>query len=462
MISLSVAATSTEPCLSKSSLHWRQQDETVALTQPTAPPPERTREAAWLPAGWPVLLVLYGFPALWILGLSKIAWILVAPIMVAHLWGRRTVYAPRGTGLWALLLIWCVLSIFMVDSFLRGAVWSLRWGAYLAAGVCLVYGYNLDRGAFRSSRLIGGFAYLWMLIVAGGFAGLFFGDVTFPSALQAVLPASLAVEPYVLELVQPVVAQIHDFLGFPVGRPAAPFTFTNEWGSILALMSPFLVAWASGGGAKRRIFATIVGLAAVAPIVHSLNRGLWLSLGAGMAYAAVVYALRGKAGPLIALGTASTLVAIILVVSPLGDLVGARLETGHSDSRRLDLYSQSIERVQESPLIGHGGTVRDPEQLGRAPAGTHGQIWMLLVSYGIPAAALFVAFMIYAWWRTSGAEPGSFAFWVNVTVVVAIVQLPFYSLTPTQLPILMLAVGVALRDLDARHAGRADDLAHVM
>src|SRR5690606_26540917 len=114
----------------------------------------------------------------------------------------------------------------------------------------------------------------------------------------SILPRGLVQEQFIADLIRPTVAQVHSFLGYEVARPAAPFAFTNGWGSNVALWTPFFILWASQGGRRRRVFAAAALMVALIPIVQSLNRGLWLSLGAGMAYVAVRYAIRGRARPL--------------------------------------------------------------------------------------------------------------------------------------------------------------------
>lgn len=423
---------------------------TTALVEGDKRIPARNRPA-YLPAGWPVLGILFGMPVLWLLGLHNTAWLLAAVPMALNLWERGSVRAPRGMGLWLIFLAFSALSITQVGSASKTLVWGFRWGLYLAAGIALVYAFNQSRTALPTSRILNALAAYWLIIIAGGVAGLVFGDVKVTSLAQNVLPRGLAQEQFIADLIRPTVAQVHAFLGYEVARPAAPFAFTNGWGSNVALWTPFFVLWAGHGGRRRRVFAAIAIAVALIPIVQSLNRGLWLSLGAGMVYVAMRYAVRGKARPLFMLIASASALAVLLVVSPLGSLFEDRLETGHSDSHRLSIYTMSIEATMRSPIVGHGGTVANPEQPGRSPAGTHGQLWAILVPYGVPAAIAFVAFLGVLVWRTRTAAIGTFDFWTHAVLFIACVQLPFYSLTPTQLPLLMVVAGIALRDV-ADHA----------
>ena len=137
----------------------------------------------------------------------------------------------------------------------------------------------------------------------------------------------------------------------------------------------------------------LVAGASLVPIVYSLNRGLWLGLAIVVVYAAVRYAIAGRVRPLIVTVAAGLVAVLAIALTPLGDLAEERAETGHSDSARMQLVEGALDAIADSPLIGHGGTVRIPERESRAPAGTHGQLWMIAVSHGVPAAVMFLAFI---------------------------------------------------------------------
>lgn len=420
---------------------------------------ERRITGSYLPAGWPVLGILFGYPILWVLGLHNVAWLMAAVVMVTHLWGKASIQVPRGFGVWLLFLCLMCLSLTQIGSLTRGLVWGFRSGLYVATGVTLLYTFNHSRSELPTRRILNALAAYWLMIIVGGIAGLLLGDVKITSLAQHILPDAVAQEPFIADLIRPSVAQVHSFLGYDVARPAAPFAYTNGWGSNVALWTPFFVFWAGQGGRRRRAFAAVSLAIAMFPIVQSLNRGLWVSLGAGMAYTAVRYAVRGKARPLFALIAAGVVAAGVLVVSPLGDLAGDRVDTGHSDSHRLSIYAMSIDVTMDSPIVGHGGTVANPEEPGRSPAGTHGQLWSVLVPYGIPAGIAFVAFLGLLVWRTRTAPTGTFDFWTHAVLVIAVVQLPFYSLLPAQLPLLMAVAGIALRDISDNAAAGDGHLA---
>jgi hypothetical protein len=73
---------------------------------------------------------------------------------------------------------------------------------------------------------------------------------------------------------------------------------------------------------------------------------------------------------------------------------------------------------------------------------------MVLFSHGYPGAALFVAWYVWAVWRTrKGLTP--VWFWSHVTVFIGLVQLPYYGALPSQIHTIMLATAMALREEDA-------------
>ena len=424
-------------------------DGSRSVSPLTLEPEAASAPSSYLPAGWPIFLVLYGFLIFWALGLASFIWIIIAIPMLFALLTMPEAKLPRGAGLWMLFLGWAVLSILMVGSGSRGFVWGYRMAIYLASGIAMVYAYNLPRSRVGEHSAVRAMGTYWLFIVASGFLSLIMPELTFQSPVQAILPGNLSQDPFVVELTQPRLAQVHDFLGFEVTRPAGPFSYTNNWGSNIALLAPMVVVWASRLTGWRRNALIGVAIASVVPIIQSLNRGLWISLGVGMLYAAVRYAFNRRIRPLVLLTSFFVVVVVIAMITPLGALVSQRLDEGHSDTRRLSLYEQSIEAAGQSPLIGHGGPIPDSRDPNGPPVGTHGQVWLLLVSHGYPAAITFVGFLAYLLLRTRLARRENFVFWVHIMLAIAVVQMPFYFLIPSQLPVLMVAAGFALREIDA-------------
>ncbi len=411
--------------------------------------------------GWPVFGVLYGYVLLWLLGLGALIWPIAAVFMTLYLWSQRHVYRPPGFGIWLLFLGWMMVSAIGIDTFSGSLVFTYRAAIYLSVAVLLLYVYNLSHRAVPTRRLVNALAFFWASVIVLGVLAILAPGLHFRSVAEALLPRSITSIGFVQDLVHPVMAQVQDFLGPPVARPAAPFTFTNQWGATVALLAPMFWLWTQNQtGLFKRTLGILILMLSLIPIVYSLNRGLWLSLGVAVVYAAVRFALQGRVKPLILITMGVALGAVLIVASPLAGLVTGRAETGHSDGTRVDLVQKSLDAVMESPLVGYGSPIPDVDSIELAafatadgegwsppPIGTHGQVWLVLVSHGIPATILFVAFLLYALWFTRGPITSPTVFWSHITILIAVVELPFYTLSPAQLPLIAIVIAMAMREL---------------
>src|SRR4051812_2621993 len=97
----------------------------------------------------------------------------------------------------------------------------------------------------------------------------------------------------------------------------------------------------------------------------------------------------------------------------------------------------------------HGGPV--PIE-GNLSPGTHGQLWTIVVSQGLPGLLFFTGWLVWAWWRAKrrlpAGHPGDavLRFWCEVTIFIALVQMPYYDLLPWGLAIAMVAAALAWRE----------------
>jgi polysaccharide biosynthesis protein PslJ len=240
-------------------------------------------------------------------------------------------------------------------------------------------------------------------------------------------------------------AQVHTFLGHPVGRPSALFSFTNSWGAMVALLTPFAIAALSQAKTvlRRRTMEALL-LASVVPIVVSLNRGLWLSLTLGFAYVSVRAAVRAELRAVAALLAGAGVATVLLVATPLGGLVSERLADPHSNEVRRVLYEEAIERTRDSPLVGFGGPQPSMENPNAPPVGTHSQLSFVLVSHGIPGLVLFVLWFVITFVR--GARATSDVFWGHVAILIFLIQTPYYLLNTPHAFVVMIAAAMIWRD----------------
>lgn len=403
-----------------------------------------------LTPGWPVAALLGLTPLWWFTGMTPFIWpILAVPMALSLLHHRGVVVAPRTFAVWGAFLVWMLASFTQIDTGGRALGFLLRTGSYLAATTLLLYVVNLGNDGIQ--RVARALVTMWAIVVAFGLAALVIPDVQFTTLVARVVPAGLRDNDFVATLLQRRMAQVHEFLGFPVPRPAAPFTYTNDWGASFAVLTPLAI----GGIASRTVtlprnLLRVLLVAAAVPAIISLNRGLWLSLGAGMLYAAVRFAGQRAVKPLMTILFGLTVLGSLLFLTPLGGLVQDRLETGHSNEARAGLYEEAIDRTNDSPVLGYGAP-RPSEHPNRAAVGTQGQLWMVLFSHGYPGAVLYCTFLLALLWHTRKA-PTPLAFWAHVSVFIGVVQIPFYGQVPEQLHYVFAAAGVAL--LESRRAAR--------
>jgi O-antigen ligase len=396
--------------------------------------------------GWVLYVAFVGFPIWWILGMAGFVWPIVAVPMLLSLLRRGRIYAPPGFLIWCLFLLWMLASGVQIDSLGRALGFSYRAAIYVSATILLLYVFNSSRDVLESKRVIWVACIFWIYVVIGGFLGLIMPDFSFKSPVEAFLPGVILSNDFVKEMVHPAFAQVQDFLGFPTPRPSAPFVYTNDWGGAFALLVPFVViAWGSALSRRFKMILAVTALASVVPIVSSLNRGLWLSLGVGLAYAAFRLAMRGRERAMVGFFVVSVIVTAAVLFTPLKQTIEERISTPHSNDRRTSLYEEAIRGTAESPLFGYGAP-RPSKWNPNAPSvGTQGQIWLVLFSNGFPGAALFLASFAIPFWRFRrvGSDAG---FWIHVMLLIMFIQLPVYGLLPAQLNIVMLGIAVAWRD----------------
>jgi O-antigen ligase len=265
--------------------------------------------------------------------------------------------------------------------------------------------------------------------------------------MARVLPGALAGNDLIARMITPAVSetQVFRYEDLVLHRPAAPFAYTNAWGSSFALLTPFVIAAIHDRriGIPRTVLVPLLA-AGLVPLSVALNRGSWLTLGVGLAYGVVRWArVRGDSRPLVVAGL---LVAAGLAVTSLTGVLDSsfqQLETRSADSNetRSSLYIETITAAAESPLIGHGSTRPSLDNPTGPPLGTHGQLWAVLFAHGYLGALLYVGFFASAFLRCRSREPVQH--WTRVVLLVGLLQLPIYGHLPHQLFILVGAAALA-------------------
>lgn len=429
-----------------------------------------------LQPGWQIGLLVGGAPIWWAAGISDI----VLPLLAAPLaWqlSKRRVRLPPGFWLWLLFLIWVAVSVLMMnypvpdtttsEGLGRYVSYGVRFTQYLAVTVILLWLGNASEGEVSRTRVIRWIGWLALGSIALGAAAVAFPTWGFPTLTHYVLPEALVRGDGIAYL-----AQVQDVLGDSSPRPAAPFRYTNEWGSVLSMSLVWLaVGWGTLGSlGKRVLLGCVLGIAAV-PIVYSLNRAMWLGLLITVAYVVVRLAMRGRllAG-FLSMFTVS-LAAVVLVVSPLGTLVGERFDNPHSNEVRSALASAAWSAAQSSPIIGAGSTRNtigsersiaigpgpNCQQCGSRVIGSTGQFWLLLIAQGFVGAALYIGFLLRLLWAgRHDASPLGIA--ATLVVVLQLFYAFFYGALAMPLTVTMLGAALLWRNagIRSRAAGHSD------
>jgi polysaccharide biosynthesis protein PslJ len=397
--------------------------------------------------GWPVYVLFAGFPLWWVLGLGALIWPIMAVPMLFALLLRGRLRAPRGFGLWLGFLAFMLLSAATLTVSTRVIAFTFRALLYLAATVVFLYVFNASRRDLPLRRLAAAVTVVWCLVVVGGYLGVLMPHGSISTPTERLMPQSLLSNDFVRDLVHPKFAQVNEQGRFS-SRPQAPFTYANEWGSNFALLLPFvIIGMATARSNLPRMLLTLVLAASLVPAFLTLNRGLWVSLGFGLLYAAGRYALRGRVRAVMAVVLLLALAGVVATALPVSEELasGAKAE---SNRTRLSLYGETVSRTLQSPLVGYGAPQPSTTSQYSPDVGTQGQLWMVMYSHGIPATVLFVLWFVVAAWHSRRAVSGT-ELWAHVLLVVAIVQLPFYGMLPMELFIIMIAVALAHREAPA-------------
>ncbi len=433
----------------------------VASVPGRIPAAERRYEASltgWLNPALPFYAIA-GFPLYWMLGLGYFTFVIAAVPMALQLLMIRPLRVPKGYGLWLMYMAWMLISALTLEPVVtRYLSFGIRASLYLASTIIFLYIYNLPKKYLSTGRIlqIGAGIFIFTALI-GGYLGLLFGEYRFPTLLSLGLPRGLLSNSFVKNIVNPPLAQTQDFLGFPINRPAMPFSFTNDWGATLVPATFMAIAYAGRATRLRRVLP-LIAFVSVVPMVISANRGMWVSLILGVVYVTLRRASAGQLLMAIRLIVVLTFCTAIVLVSPLGEVVGGRATSEHSINARGDIYSDVLERIPDSPILGFGAPVANPNP-NRPAIGTHGMFWTALFSQGIPGAIMHLGFWIGMTVRTGRNIRNQEQLWLHLAVASAIPTMFWYDHLPAALPLMMIAAATILRDRRHTDALRREALA---
>lgn len=399
--------------------------------------------ASELPA-WPVVAMFVLFPLWWLLGLADLIWILMAVPMTLLMIRSRSIEVPRGFGLYLLFLVWVLCSGYQLERVGQAIGFSYRLALYAAGGVLLVYAYNARR--WLTERLAtGALTMYWLATVLGGYLALVWPGAVLRTPLSYVLPGAMLDNELVNHMVVRRMTQWNPDAWIQLDpRPSAPFLYTNNWGNVYSLLMPFVVAYLFHvRGTRRFWFVLAMVPVSLVPAFLTLNRGMFLGLGLAIAYAALRLVLMGNVRAVLALSALVVVGMSAFVVLPAQDRLEHRVTESSSTEDRASLYSQALDTVPESPILGHA-VPQEAANPNLDPVGTQGQFWMIMVSHGVGALACFVGWFVIAFVRSLRRQDIT-GLTANAVLLVAVMELLYYGSLPYGLPIMMLAAALALR-----------------
>ena len=430
-----------------------------APTPVSLPADTRTRHALRrpghsLPEHWRPYLIFGALPVWWLLGLAFFQWpLIVFPMVYPLARLGRHIRAPRRFGIWLLFIAWTLVSATELRSGSRALAFVWRDPFYLAATVLFLVIYNSSERRLPTRAVVNGIAGYWVAIVAFGWLGVLFPTVALNSPAQHLFPGSMLHNTYFYAHTHLQLAQVQHFLGFREGRPQALFAYTNAWGSTFAMTTPFAIG--AIGATRNVLWRRLLKLtmaASLVPAVFSLDRGMWLSLGIGLVYAAFRLGARRESRGALRIVVVIAVLGLVVAVSPLGTLVSGRFSHKTGDTSRLARDVAAQAQVAANPIVGYGS----PNQAvatthTQKSVGTESEVFLLLYSHGVPGLFLMATWLAYLVFRSGRVRDGDtrLHFWIHTALLVACVQAPYYELTE-RMPIMFAAAALLTRRI-AQH-----------
>lgn len=409
---------------------------TAAAARPAPGPPP-------LPV-WPLTVMFALVPLWWALGAFYLGWSVFGAVLLALLVARGRVPLPAGTACWLVFLLLVLASATRLDRATAYLTFGLRYGFLVTALVVCVYVYALVREGTPWDRVLRPLGWYWLGIVALGWLAVLLPTLALTTPVELALPGGIAGERYIKALTHVHANEFNPLSRTPIYRTAAPYPYTNNWGTAYALLVPCVLAYLTSVRTGRFRVALWVSLPlSVVPAFLTLNRGMFLGLGAGLLYLALRALLRGNARLIVSIGGLVLLVWIVSLVVPVQEMINARVSGTDTNVDRMDLYVRTWQAVERSPLLGYGAPKSVDTTLAEEPLGTQGLIWQILYSHGIPALLVFLSWLVLVARRLAAAVSPA-GYWLSTVPVIALVVIPVYAYIDPNLSLIFFAVGAGL------------------
>ncbi|MEH0938284.1 O-antigen ligase family protein [Micromonospora psammae] len=402
---------------------------------PPGPPPLPT---------WPLLAMFGLVPLWWALGAFYLGWTVFGVVLLALLVTRGRVALPAGTATWLVFLALVLLSVTRLDRVTAYLTFGLRFGFLLTALIVCVYVYTLVREGVPWDKVLRPLGCYWLAVVALGWLGVLMPTFALTTPVEMLLPGNISGERFIQALTHVRANEFNPVSRNPIYRTAAPYPYTNNWGTAYALLVPCVLAYLTSVRTGRFRVALIVSLPlSLVPAFMTLNRGMFLGLGLGLCYLGLRALVRGNARLIASIVGLVLLVWVVSLVVPVQELIDARVSTTDTNVDRMDLYVRTWQAVERSPLLGYGAPNSVDTTLAEEPLGTQGMVWQVLYSHGIPALLAFLLWMVLVAKRLAAAVSPA-GQWLSTIPVIALVVIPVYAYIDPNMSIIFFAAGAGL------------------
>lgn len=393
---------------------------------------------------WPLMAMFGLTPLWWVAGSFYLGWPLMGGVLLAIMATRGRIPLPPGSAFWLVFLGLVVVSGVQLSAVSTLMTFGLRLSFYITALVVCTYVYAAARERSDLSPLLAPLGAFWLSLVFLGWLGVVVPRLSMTTPMELLLPGGISGNPFIRDMVHLHTAEFSSRSLNPIYRPAAPFAYTNNYGSAYALTLPAVVAliMLRRTGLFRVLLLISLPLS-LPPAFFTLNRGMFLSIGVGLAFLGVRATLRGNMRVAASIVGVVVLGGIAMLFIPVTELIDQRVSSSDTNTDRMSLYMEVLRRVGDSPLIGHGAPANVDTVSADAPIGTQGQLWMVLFSHGIPALLCYVGWFVAALVRCQRAASPA-GQWLAVVPLIGLVQIPFYGLVNQNLTAAFFAVGFAL------------------
>ncbi|MFY1585530.1 O-antigen ligase family protein [Micromonospora sp. WMMD734] len=393
---------------------------------------------------WPLLAMFGLVPLWWMLGGFYLGWSVFGVVLLGLMVTRGRVALPAGTACWLVLLALVLLSFTRLDRATAYLTSGLRFGFMLTALIVCVYVYNLVRDGVPWEQVLRPLGWYWLGVVALGWLAVLAPQFQLTTPVEMLLPGGMSGERFIQALTHVRANEFNPVSRAPIYRTAAPYPYTNNWGTAYALLVPCVLAYLTSVRTGKFRVALLVSLPlSMVPAFMTLNRGMFLGLGAGLAYLGLRALVRGNAKLIASIGGLVLLVWVVSLVVPVQELIDNRVSSTDTNVDRMDLYVRTLQAVERSPLLGYGAPNSVDTTLAEEPLGTQGMIWQVLYSHGIPALVAFLAWLALIAKRLAGAVSPA-GQWLSTIPVIALVVIPVYAYIDPNMSVIFFAVGAGL------------------